>query len=155
MGYSFEELMCEIIRRDEWRVAFDQLSVTALLAASRHDAFLSACSLEQLEAICKRLPLCKSAKRAPRDGLFLHVIYWLFDVNCPEMPVYVGRTCKLQQRWASHRRVSESAFGVPAGQLRLKVVETLFGTDGEASVAEARHIQAARVINPELKNKVG
>lgn len=155
MKASLVDVMCEIIRRDEWRSAFDGLSVVTLMAALQHDAFLSACSLEQLEAIAKRLPFGKTAKRPPRDGVFLHVIYRLFDVNHPEMPVYVGRTCKLHKRWANHRLVSESAYDVPVDRLRIEVIETLFAIDGEASDAELRHIQAARVINPNLKNKVG
>jgi predicted GIY-YIG superfamily endonuclease len=150
----------EIIRRDKWEQIFKRLTPAAFSAMS--ECVLHEMSLEQLTWIIQRLPrpsfAVTTSVRTPRPTspkiIHVWVIYWLFRDGFPEMPLYVGMTRQLSERWTSHRNGStETAEIGNLETLRIRVVETVCGGEVDARKAERRHIAHALIINPALHNK--
>jgi predicted GIY-YIG superfamily endonuclease len=154
------EFFLEIIGRDKWEQIFSKLTPSALSVMS--ECALHQMSLDQLTWIIKRLP-CPSfavttGVRAPRPTnpkiVHVWVIYWLFREGSPEVPLYVGMTRQLSERWTAHRNGStETADISNLETVRIKVVETVCGGENEARAAEKQHISEALKINHALHNK--
>lgn len=146
---------------DDWRVQWDKLKTPALKMLS--DTFPGQFSIEQLFYFANRHAAeirSSYVPRAPKPFIgkprviYVWVIYWLYRVESPEIPLYVGQTRQLSERWTAHKNgSSETACIEDRSSLRIKVVETVCGNERHALAAEKRHIEAALAINPNLLNK--
>jgi predicted GIY-YIG superfamily endonuclease len=148
----------KLARSENWRERLDTLGNSSLLQ------FVEIVGYRQLTpgqveycamrfASGMRNNLKRKQKKASRAAQAF-VIYWLhYDVS-PDIPLYVGLTQNIGQRWAAHRIGGRQTRGVSnLESLRIKVVETICGSEHEALAAEIRHIRAALAINPDLLNR--
>lgn len=148
----------KLARSANWQERLDQWSSHTLLYFTEIIEYKNL-TRQQAEYCAMRFAagmqnsLSRKQKKACR-AVQAFVIYWLYDEAMPDMPLYVGQTQNIGQRWASHRiggRHTRSIENLES--LRIKVVETVCGCEHEASAAEIRHIRAALKINPDLLNR--
>ena len=145
----------------DWRLVWDKLNAGAF------DALSNECrgemSLDQLAYCANRHAASIRGSYVPRQikprplkstSVYVWVIYWLFNEDSPEFPLYVGQTRQLSERWTAHKNGSSGTSCIKdRSTLRIKVVETVCGSERMALAAEKKHIKAALLINANLLNK--
>lgn len=157
------EFFGRFMGRDDWRVQWDGLSTGALKMLS--NTFPGEFSVEQLLYFANRhaaairssyVPRTQKPKQESPKIVYVYVIYWLVREYARDIPLYVGMTRQLSERWTAHRNGGCETKGLDDLQsLRITVVETVCGKEKDARNAEARHIKAAALLNVNLLNKVG
>lgn len=153
------EFWRHIIRRPEWKQVLTRLNHAALSSLAD---IANEMSLEQVTFVLQNIQmpvycsaLIPSVRRKPRpETIHVWVIYWLYRDGDPDCPLYVGQTRRLSERWTAHKNgSSETASIDDLSTIRIKVVETVCGSERQALEAEKRHIKAALTINRNLLNK--
>ena len=129
------------------------------------DTFPGEFSIEQLFYFANRHAAAFGSPYVPRPQkpkpespkiVYVYVIYWLVREYARDIPLYVGMTRQLSERWTAHRNGGCETKGLDDLQsLRITVVETVCGKEKDARNAEVRHIKAAALLNANLLNKVG
>ncbi len=148
----------KLARSAKWQERLDEWSNHALLLFAEIVEYKNL-TRQQIEYCAMRFSAGMQAalnrkQRKTSRTVQAFVIYWLYDESMPDVPMYVGQTQNIGQRWASHRIGSRHTRSIKnLESLRIKVVETICGCEYEASAAEIRHIKAALKINPDLLNR--
>ena len=155
------EFWGHVIHRAEWKEIFSGLNSSAMNSLVEIAEDLS---LEQLTWLMHRTPMpspvyaARSAVTRTPNPKTIHVwvIYWIYRDGIPGVPLYVGMTRQLSERWTAHRRGSSETKDIDdLTTIRITVIETVCGGEREARIAERRRIAEALLINPELLNKAG
>ena len=150
-----KKLWRAILHRGDWKEVFSRVSDKAIDAMVMDVA--EEMSIEQLTLLIVRMhPEMRSDRKTTRrtDGCSVFVVYWLVMIDEPEIPVYVGQTRNLKERWRAHRGgCSATASLNNRESLRIKVVETVMGSEADAWIAERRHITEALKLNDGLLNR--
>lgn len=145
----------------DWRTVWDKLNAGALRMMS--ETFPGEFTLEQLGYLANRHaagvsrsyrpPIVKPRPQNPKT-IYVYVIYWLVREHQPDVPLYVGMTRQLSERWTAHRNGSSETKDIDdLASVRITVVETVCGNEKDARAAERKHIAAALKINTKLVNK--
>lgn len=145
-----------IVRHKEWQTVFDHMSADALNLAV--DEAATEMSLDQLAYVLKRLARHirprRSVSDSRRSASSVFVVYWLYLSTAPDVPVYVGQTRKLSERWNAHLQgCSATSLISDRSLLRIKVVDTVIGTQRDAVRMEKKHILEALKLNCALLNR--
>lgn len=147
-----------MLRRLNWKERLDNLPSDSLVHLAQIVGYESL-SHKQLAYIASRFSadVCIGQNRRKRLRMGIKhafVIYWIVTQEAPDVPLYVGQTQNIGQRWIKHRvgaeQTSESSN---LDSLRIIVVETVCGSLCDALKAETKHISAAMTLNPNLFNK--
>jgi predicted GIY-YIG superfamily endonuclease len=150
------KIWSKILIKDNWRERLDSFSEAQLLQVIESVGVpnLYPSHLEYMtQRLCSAI-INRNRRHYRKRTRQVFVIYWLHLVESPDVPIYVGLTQNLSQRWAAHRIGRRHTRGVDnIEDLRIKVVETICGNEIEATNAETRQIKAAMAINPNLLNK--
>ena len=147
----------------DWRVMWDKLNHGAFQVLSkecRNEMTLEQlgyCANRHAAAVsqCYRPQIIRPRKINPKT-IHVWVIYWIYRDGTPDVPLYVGMTRQLSERWTAHRGGSSETKDIEdLTTIRITVVETVCGGEREARIAERRRIAEALRINSELLNKAG
>lgn len=151
-----QKVFARMLLRNDWTSRLDAMgdgalrNVAEIVGVDRmHKHHLAYMVARLCSAVVNR-----NRKKYRKQTVQVFLIYWLYLDGNESVPLYVGMTQNLAQRWAAHRIGRRHTATVEnIERLRIKVVETICGDENAAAECEKRHIQDAVKLNPSLLNK--